>query len=113
MALIVIILFQYFWQPPEAWSGGGGHVSIEMIQNHCPPPAPDIRVIFFFNYLCFLLHIREKKKNHGFFLYLFIARLCLLDEKNFLIGLQLSNILQITDIEVRPTGHEQGHGSSS
>ena len=36
-----------------------------------------------------------------------------LDENNFLIGLQLSNVLQITDIEVRATGHERGHGSSS
>lgn len=32
-------------QPPEAWTGGGGHVSKEMIQNHCPPPAPDIRIL--------------------------------------------------------------------
>lgn len=71
MALIVIILFQYFWQPPEAWSGGGGHVSKEMIQNHCPPPAPDIRVIFFFNYLYFLLHIREKKRIMAFFIFIY------------------------------------------
>ncbi|XP_011046470.1 PREDICTED: NADH--cytochrome b5 reductase 1-like isoform X2 [Populus euphratica] len=32
-------------QPPEAWTGGSGHVSKEMIQNHCPPPAPDIRIL--------------------------------------------------------------------
>ena len=102
LALIVIILFQYFWQAPEAWTGGGGRVSKEMIQNHCPPPAPDIRVIFliFFNYLYL-------------YIYLFIARCCFLDENNFLIVLQLSNIFQITDNEVRPTRHEQGRGSSS
>ncbi|XP_073267757.1 NADH--cytochrome b5 reductase 1-like isoform X2 [Populus alba] len=32
-------------QPPEAWTGGSGHVSKEMIQNHCPPPAPDIQIL--------------------------------------------------------------------
>ncbi|KAJ6892697.1 NADH--cytochrome b5 reductase 1-like [Populus alba x Populus x berolinensis] len=32
-------------KPPEAWTGGSGHVSKEMIQNHCPPPAPDIRIM--------------------------------------------------------------------
>ncbi|KAL3579534.1 hypothetical protein D5086_021038 [Populus alba] len=32
-------------KPPEAWTGGGGRVSKEMIQNHCPPPAPDIRIL--------------------------------------------------------------------
>ncbi|KAL9388296.1 hypothetical protein Peur_016901 [Populus x canadensis] len=32
-------------KPPEAWTGGGGHVSKEMIQSHCPPPAPDIRIL--------------------------------------------------------------------
>ncbi|KAL3579535.1 hypothetical protein D5086_021039 [Populus alba] len=44
-SLMVIILFEYFWQPPEAWTGGSGHVSKEMIQNHCPPPAPDIQIL--------------------------------------------------------------------
>ncbi|XP_061975117.1 NADH--cytochrome b5 reductase 1-like isoform X2 [Populus nigra] len=32
-------------KPPEAWTGGGGHVSKEMIQSHCPPPAPDIQIL--------------------------------------------------------------------
>ncbi|KAJ6892699.1 NADH--cytochrome b5 reductase 1-like [Populus alba x Populus x berolinensis] len=32
-------------QPPESWTGGSGHISKEMIQNHCPPPAPDIQIL--------------------------------------------------------------------
>ncbi|KAH9704819.1 NADH-cytochrome b5 reductase [Citrus sinensis] len=31
-------------QPTEVWNGGIGHVSKEMIQMHCPTPAPDIQV---------------------------------------------------------------------
>lgn len=36
-------------QPPEQWDGGIGFVSKEMIQNHCPAPAPDVKVIFLFH----------------------------------------------------------------
>ncbi|KAF9675060.1 hypothetical protein SADUNF_Sadunf10G0192200 [Salix dunnii] len=33
-------------QPPEeAWNGGVGHVSIEMIQEYCPPPAFDVQIL--------------------------------------------------------------------
>ncbi|XP_051150134.1 NADH--cytochrome b5 reductase 1 [Andrographis paniculata] len=32
-------------QPPEVWSGGVGFVSKEMIEEHCPAPASDIRVL--------------------------------------------------------------------
>jgi len=32
-------------QPPEEWRGGLGFVSKEMIQTHCPAPAPDIRIL--------------------------------------------------------------------
>jgi len=32
-------------QPPESWNGGVGFVSKEMIQNHCPAPAPDIQIL--------------------------------------------------------------------
>ncbi|KAL6987286.1 NADH-cytochrome b5 reductase [Sarracenia purpurea var. burkii] len=32
-------------QPPEAWNGGVGFVSKEMIQAHCPAPAPDIQIL--------------------------------------------------------------------
>lgn len=38
-------------QPPEQWDGGIGFVSKEMIQNHCPAPAPDVKVIFLFHLL--------------------------------------------------------------
>jgi hypothetical protein len=31
-------------QPPEAWNGGVGFVSQEMIKTHCPAPAEDIQV---------------------------------------------------------------------
>ncbi|MBA0584745.1 hypothetical protein Gorai_015543 [Gossypium raimondii] len=30
---------------PAVWDGGVGFVSKEMIQTHCPAPAPDIRVL--------------------------------------------------------------------
>ncbi|KAL3535073.1 hypothetical protein ACH5RR_003534 [Cinchona calisaya] len=32
-------------QPPEAWNGGVGFVSKEMIQEHCPAPASDIQIL--------------------------------------------------------------------
>ncbi|KAL2465827.1 NADH--cytochrome b5 reductase 1 [Abeliophyllum distichum] len=32
-------------KPPEEWSGGVGFVSKEMIQTHCPAPAPDIQIL--------------------------------------------------------------------
>ncbi|XVE62469.1 hypothetical protein DITRI_Ditri06bG0120300 [Diplodiscus trichospermus] len=32
-------------QPPEVWNGGVGFVSKEMIQTHCPAPAPDIKIL--------------------------------------------------------------------
>eukprot|EP00268_Persea_americana_P027079 TRINITY_DN2657_c0_g1_i4.p1 TRINITY_DN2657_c0_g1~~TRINITY_DN2657_c0_g1_i4.p1 ORF type:complete len:278 (-),score=57.09 TRINITY_DN2657_c0_g1_i4:552-1385(-) len=32
-------------QPPEVWDGGVGFVSKEMIQAHCPVPAPDIQIL--------------------------------------------------------------------
>ncbi|KAK9951521.1 hypothetical protein M0R45_006959 [Rubus argutus] len=40
--------FQIYYvlnQPPEAWSGGVGFVSKEMIQTHLPAPAPDIQIL--------------------------------------------------------------------
>ncbi|KAJ9693675.1 hypothetical protein PVL29_009568 [Vitis rotundifolia] len=32
-------------QPPEAWNGGVGFVSKEMIKAHCPAPASDIQIL--------------------------------------------------------------------
>ncbi|EOY10437.1 NADH:cytochrome B5 reductase 1 isoform 2 [Theobroma cacao] len=32
-------------QPPEVWDGGVGYVSKEIIQIHCPAPAPDIQIL--------------------------------------------------------------------
>ncbi|CAK9184636.1 unnamed protein product [Ilex paraguariensis] len=32
-------------QPPEGWVGGVGFVSKEMIQAHCPSPAPDVKIL--------------------------------------------------------------------
>ncbi|KAI9194910.1 hypothetical protein LWI28_010089 [Acer negundo] len=32
-------------QSPEGWEGGIGFVSKEMIQTHCPAPAPDIKIL--------------------------------------------------------------------
>lgn len=32
-------------QPPEGWNGGVGFVTKEMIQTHCPAPAPDIKIL--------------------------------------------------------------------
>lgn len=40
--------FQVYYvlnQPPEAWNGGVGFVSKEMIQAHCPAPASDIQIL--------------------------------------------------------------------
>ncbi|TPX68488.1 hypothetical protein SpCBS45565_g02984 [Spizellomyces sp. 'palustris'] len=31
--------------PPENWNGGVGFVSKEMINEHCPPPADDIKIL--------------------------------------------------------------------
>ncbi|CAG8449280.1 3481_t:CDS:2 [Ambispora gerdemannii] len=31
--------------PPEGWTGGCGFVSAEMIKEHCPPPASDIKIL--------------------------------------------------------------------
>ncbi|KAJ6433988.1 hypothetical protein OIU84_017658 [Salix udensis] len=31
--------------PPEAWDGGVGFVSKEMIQTYCPAPASDIKIL--------------------------------------------------------------------
>ncbi|KAL6509005.1 NADH-cytochrome b5 reductase [Orobanche gracilis] len=38
-------LFYVLNQPPEAWEGGVGFVSREMIQAHCPAPAADIQIL--------------------------------------------------------------------
>ncbi|KAB1201996.1 NADH--cytochrome b5 reductase 1 [Morella rubra] len=32
-------------QPPTAWNGGTGFITKEMIQTHCPAPAPDIQIL--------------------------------------------------------------------
>ncbi|KAB1223140.1 NADH--cytochrome b5 reductase 1 [Morella rubra] len=32
-------------QPPEVWDGGVGFVSKDMIQTHCPAPAPDVQIL--------------------------------------------------------------------
>lgn len=32
-------------QPPEEWNGGVGYVSKEMIQEHCPAPSSDIKIL--------------------------------------------------------------------
>ncbi|KAF4397041.1 hypothetical protein G4B88_008887 [Cannabis sativa] len=32
-------------QPPEVWDGGIGFVTKEMIQNHCPAPAVDVKIL--------------------------------------------------------------------
>ncbi|XP_028807569.1 NADH--cytochrome b5 reductase 1 [Neltuma alba] len=32
-------------KPPNPWNGGVGFVSKEMIQTHCPAPAPDIQIL--------------------------------------------------------------------
>ncbi|GAV69958.1 NAD_binding_1 domain-containing protein/FAD_binding_6 domain-containing protein [Cephalotus follicularis] len=40
--------FQVYYvlnQPPELWDGGVGFVSKEMIQAHCPAPAPDVKIL--------------------------------------------------------------------
>jgi len=40
--------FQVYYvlnQPPEAWNGGVGFVSKEMIQAHCPAPASDTQIL--------------------------------------------------------------------
>lgn len=47
-------------QPPEQWNGGVGFVSKEMIQEHCPAPAPGVKVQVLF---CFFL-VTMNKKSH-------------------------------------------------
>ncbi|KAA8537070.1 hypothetical protein F0562_029548 [Nyssa sinensis] len=32
-------------QPPESWNGGVGRISKEMIQSHCPAPAPYVQIL--------------------------------------------------------------------
>ncbi|PON79539.1 NADH:cytochrome b5 reductase (CBR) [Parasponia andersonii] len=32
-------------QPPEVWDGGVGFVTKEMIENHCPAPAPGVQIL--------------------------------------------------------------------
>ncbi|XP_062113736.1 NADH--cytochrome b5 reductase 1 [Humulus lupulus] len=32
-------------QPPEVWDGGVGFVTKEMIQDHCPAAAPDVKIL--------------------------------------------------------------------
>ncbi|KAB1225497.1 NADH--cytochrome b5 reductase 1 [Morella rubra] len=32
-------------KPPTAWNGGTGFITKEMIQTHCPAPAPDIQIL--------------------------------------------------------------------
>ncbi|GLT53673.1 hypothetical protein SLA2020_269300 [Shorea laevis] len=32
-------------KPPEVWHGGVGFVTKEMIQTHCPAPAPDVQIL--------------------------------------------------------------------
>ena len=31
--------------PPEGWTGGAGFVTEEMIKEHCPKPAKDIKIL--------------------------------------------------------------------
>ncbi|KAF7836302.1 NADH--cytochrome b5 reductase 1-like [Senna tora] len=38
-------VFYVLNQPPQQWNGGVGFVSKEMIQTHCPAPAPDIQIL--------------------------------------------------------------------
>ncbi|XP_057948139.1 NADH--cytochrome b5 reductase 1-like isoform X1 [Malania oleifera] len=57
-------------QPPDVWNGGVGFVSKEMIQAHCPAPAPDIKVKLFL-LLCSkssacILRIIEIRVNSSF-----------------------------------------------
>ena len=42
--IYVIAAWTTLPQPPEAWNGGVGFVSKEMIKAHCPAPASDIKV---------------------------------------------------------------------
>jgi len=32
-------------RPPEGWTGGSGFVTPEVIKQHCPPPASDIKIL--------------------------------------------------------------------
>ncbi|KAG9304971.1 hypothetical protein G9A89_003140 [Geosiphon pyriformis] len=31
--------------PPDGWTGGVGFVSLDMVKEHCPPPADDIKIL--------------------------------------------------------------------
>lgn len=44
MDVLMCFMLKNHCQPPEGWDGGVGFVSKEMIQTHCPAPAPDIQV---------------------------------------------------------------------
>eukprot|EP00850_Spirogloea_muscicola_P019967 SM000203S06143 [mRNA] locus=s203:92814:94970:+ [translate_table: standard] len=32
-------------QPPIGWTGGAGYITREMIEKHCPTPAPDVMIL--------------------------------------------------------------------
>ncbi|GLT26242.1 hypothetical protein SLA2020_013240 [Shorea laevis] len=38
-------VFYVLNQPPEVWDGGVGFVSKEMIETHCPAPAPAVQIL--------------------------------------------------------------------
>lgn len=46
MQMVVYLLWpeSIYAQPPEGWTGGVGFVSKDMIESHCPSPAPDVQV---------------------------------------------------------------------
>ena len=46
-------------QAPANWNGGVGHISKEMIQEHCPRPAPDIMVVSLVFLKAFFLHLNH------------------------------------------------------
>lgn len=46
-------MIMLFPQPPEVWNGGVGFVSKEMVQTHCPAPAPDIQVYYQILYILY------------------------------------------------------------
>lgn len=52
------LCYVFFTQPPEGWNGGVGFVSKEIIQTHCPAPAPDVQV---YSLLVCLVHRFERK----------------------------------------------------
>ncbi|KAG6680528.1 hypothetical protein I3843_13G038700 [Carya illinoinensis] len=38
-------VFYVLNQPPVPWNGGVGFITKEMIQTHCPAPAPDVQIL--------------------------------------------------------------------